>query len=64
MTVDRETLAKIIEAFEFFLISKEIDTSIIPNEEREDDPNAALIYGSDYYNLAAEICTHWYPIFS
>ena len=42
------TEAKIVEAMRNEGITKED----IPNDEREDDPDAAIIYGSDYDELA------------
>lgn len=47
-----ETLALIIEVFEDFLESRGID---IPNDERNEDPCASLIYGSDYGELESNL---------
>lgn len=44
-----ETLALIIELFEDFLEERGID---IPNDERDEDPDASLIYGTDYGDLS------------
>ena len=45
-------LGLIIEAFEDFLEERGIDS---PNDEKKDDPDASLIYGSDYFGLETEI---------
>ena len=50
--VDLDTCAAIIGVFEKFLEIRGID---IPNDEREDDDNPAIIYGSDYFELEDEI---------
>lgn len=44
-----ETLGCIIDIFEDFLEEKGID---IPNDEKEQDDDAAIIYGTDYDNLS------------
>lgn len=43
-----ELLACLVERFEDFLEKRGID---IPNPEKEEDPNASLIYGSDFGEL-------------
>ena len=45
-------LGCIIETFEDFLAKRGID---IPNPEKDEDPNASLIYGSDYGELESMI---------
>ena len=45
-------IVDILEAFESFLEEKGID---VPNTEKDDDPEASTIYGSDYGNLCDEI---------
>lgn len=45
-------VSAIIECFEDFLIDKGID---IPNDEKEGDPDASLIYGTDYGKLQDDI---------
>lgn len=47
-----ETIAQFIEIFEDFLDEKGID---IPNDEKDDDPNASTIYGTDYGILSDRI---------
>lgn len=43
-----EFIGQIIDIFEDFLYEKRID---IPNDEKEDGDNPAIIYGTDYWNL-------------
>lgn len=45
-------ITDILEAFESFLDEKGID---VPNAEKDDDPEASIIYGSDYGDLCDEI---------
>lgn len=47
-----EMLACIIERFEDFLEKRGID---IPNPEKAEDPNASLIYGTDFGELSGNI---------
>ena len=47
-----ETLGVMVDVVEDFLEEKGITKEDIPNDEREDDPDAAIIYGSDYDELA------------
>ena len=47
-----EVLSSFIEIFEDFLEKRGID---IPNDEKEDDPYASTIYGSDYGELESGI---------
>ena len=47
-----EDLALIIEIFEDFLDEKGI---VIPNDEKDQDPDASNIYGTDYGNLSDDI---------
>ena len=47
-----EILSLFIEQFEEFLDDRNID---IPNEEKAQDPNASIIYGSDYGELSDRI---------
>ena len=47
-----EMICTFVELFEDFLERKGID---IPNEEKNDIPEASLIYGSDYFALSDEI---------
>ena len=49
-----ELLGCIIDVFEDFLEEKGIQ---IENDEREDDDNAAIIYGSDYDRLTSDVET-------
>lgn len=50
---DRDELfGSLIDIFEDWLEEKGITANDIPNEEREDTENAAIIYGSDYDYLA------------
>ena len=49
-----ETICSFIEAFEDFLDEKGI---VIPNDEKDDDPYASNIYGTDYGNLSDRIET-------
>ena len=44
-----ETIAQFIDIFDDFLDWKGVD---IPNDERDDDPCASNIYGTDYGNLS------------
>ena len=46
------TISEFIEAFEDFLEEKGID---IPNDEKDNDPDASTIYGTDYGNLSDRI---------
>lgn len=48
----RQYSASIIDAFEDFLDDHNIE---IPNDEKEEDNNAAHIYGSDYDELETKI---------
>ena len=48
----REIINSIIEIFEDFLEERGIT---IPNEEKEEDPDASNIYGSDYGDLSDDI---------
>ena len=45
----------LIDVVEDWLEEKGITTNDIPNEEREDVEDAAIIYGSDYDYLAAVV---------
>ena len=47
-----ETLGVMVDVVEDFLEEKGITKEDIPNDERENDPDAAIIYGSDYDELA------------
>lgn len=47
-----ETIGAMVDVVEDFLEEKGITKEDIPNDEREDDPDAAIIYGSDYDELA------------
>ena len=47
-----EILSSFIEIFEDFLEKRGID---VPNDEKEDDPYASPIYGSDYGELESGI---------
>ena len=47
-----ETLGTMVDVVEDFLEKKGITKDDIPNDEREDDPDAAIVYGSDYDELA------------
>ena len=47
-----ETICEFIEAFEDFLDEKGI---VIPNDEKEQDPNASNIYGTDYGILESRL---------
>lgn len=47
-----ETIGAFIEIFEDFLEEKGI---VIPNEEKDEDPDASNIYGTDYGNLSDRI---------
>lgn len=47
-----ETLGVMVDVVEDFLEEKGITKEDIPNDKREDDPDAAIIYGSDYDELA------------
>lgn len=47
-----EVLSSFIEIFEDFLEKRGID---VPNDEKEDDPYASTIYGSDYGELESGI---------
>ena len=47
-----ETISLFIEAFEDFLDEKGI---VIPNDEKDDDPDASNIYGTDYGILSDRI---------
>lgn len=47
-----EILSSFIEIFEDFLEKRGID---VPNDEKEDDPYASTIYGSDYGELESGI---------
>lgn len=47
-----ELFGLLIDAVEDFLEEKGITPSDIPNEEREGKDGEAIIYGSDYDNLA------------
>lgn len=47
-----ETIGTFIDIFEDFLEAKGID---IPNEDKEQDENAAIIYGMDYAMLSDKI---------
>ena len=49
-----ETIAPFVEVFEDFLEEKGIT---IPNAEKDESPNAANIYGTDYGNLCDRIET-------
>lgn len=51
-TARLELLCDIVEAFEDFLDEKGI---VIPNDEKEEDPYASNIYGTDYGNLSDRI---------
>ena len=42
------TVHKILDIFETFLEEKGV---VIPNEDRDDDPSAAILYGTDYGDL-------------
>ena len=45
-------ITDILEAFESFLEEKGID---VPNSEKDDDPEASTIYGSDYGDLCDKV---------
>lgn len=47
-----ELLGSIIDIFEDFLEEKGIE---IENDEKEDDADAAILYGTDYGNLESAI---------
>ena len=47
-----EFVGQIIDIFEDFLEAKGID---IHNDEKDQDPDAAIIYGSDYGDLYQDI---------
>lgn len=47
-----ETICEFIEAFEDFLDEKGI---VIPNDEKDQDPDASNIYGTDYGNLESRL---------
>ena len=47
-----EILNAFIEIFEDFLDERGI---VIPNEEKENDPDACNIYGSDYGEMEAKV---------
>lgn len=47
-------VSEIIETFEDFLEKRGID---IPNNEKDEDPDASLIYGTDYGELQTDIET-------
>lgn len=47
-----ETIGSFIDIFEDFLEEKGID---IPNDEKDDSDNPAIIYGTDYGNLSDQI---------
>lgn len=47
-----EFIGNIIDIFEDFLEEKGID---IPNDEKEDSENPAIIYGTDYGNLQDDL---------
>jgi len=47
-----ETIASFIDVFEDFLENKGID---IPNDEKDDNDNPAIIYGTDYGILESKI---------
>lgn len=47
-----ETIGEFIEAFEDFLDEKGI---VIPNDEKDEDPDASNIYGTDYGKLSDRI---------
>lgn len=47
-----ETICEFIEVFEDFLDEKGI---VIPNDEKDQDPDASNIYGTDYGNLESRI---------
>ena len=43
-----------VDVVEDFLEDKGITAEMLPNTDREEDPDGALIYGSDYDTLADE----------
>ena len=47
-----EFIGQIIDIFEDFLEEKKID---IPNDEKDEDPDAAIIYGTDYGSLQSSL---------
>ena len=47
-----EFVGQIIDVFEDFLESKGID---IPNDEKDDDDNSAIIYGTDYGEIQTDL---------
>jgi hypothetical protein len=54
-----EFVGQIIDIFEDFLEAKGVD---IPNDEKEQDSDAAIIYGSDYgdlYQQIEELLVNW-----
>lgn len=48
----KETCGCLIEIFEEFLESRGID---VPNDEKDEDPDASTIYGTDYSELESAI---------
>lgn len=50
----KEIVISLIDIVENWLEEKGITKDILVNDEREDDDNAALIYGSDYGYLFDE----------
>lgn len=50
----KEIIISLIDTVENWLEEKRITKDILVNDEREDDDNAALIYGSDYDYLFDE----------
>ena len=49
-----ELLGGMVDVVEDFLEDKGITAEMLPNADREEDPDGALIYGSDYDTLADE----------
>lgn len=49
-----ELLGGMVDVVEDFLENKGITAEMLPNADREEDPDGALIYGSDYDTLADE----------
>lgn len=52
-----ELLGQIIDIFEDFLSDKGITADDIPNPDRDDTEDAAIIYGNDYDKLADKIAS-------
>jgi len=55
IVVNREMISDIIAVFEDWLEEKGITKEMLPNIERNDKYNVALIFGSDHDDLESEI---------